>query len=224
MRRRILSMSWLIVLGCSDSTPEGQSAGKQPPMTVERQFWEWFVLNSAELATVKTGKERVCSELDKLLTNVEKGLTWEFGPSVEGVREFTISADGNKELFPRVKKLAAAAPVLPKWKVHALRQRRIIRAMTLTIDGDTVKAEDMRVLVVPEGAKVGVTVYVPGLKDSNKKRAMEQGFLLLDFALGEEDMELRVSSIDFLPLPDAEKARDLKPFTELAVVFDALRK
>src|SRR5438876_207495 len=104
MLRQAPGLLWLIVLGCSDSTPEGTLAPKPAPMTVETQFWQWFAHNSAELAKVETGKEQVCSELAKLLTNVEKGLTWEFGPTVEGIREFTISADGNKALFPRVKK------------------------------------------------------------------------------------------------------------------------
>src|SRR5438046_951787 len=122
MLRQAPGLLWLIVLGCSDSTPEGTLAPKPAPMTVETQFWQWFAHNSAELAKVETGKEQVCSELAKLLTNVEKG------------------------------------------------------------------------------------------------------FILLDFSLGEEDMELRVGSIEFLALTDAEKSRGLKPFTELAALFDAFPK
>ena len=53
-----------------------------------------------------------------------KDLVFEFSPIHEnGIREFTVSAEGIKELFPIVEKLIESAPKIEKWQFNAFRQR-----------------------------------------------------------------------------------------------------
>jgi hypothetical protein len=187
-------------------------------------FWAWFVANSEDLAKILTGREPICATLKAELTKVEKGLTWEFGPTIDGAREFTVSADGAKELFPRVKAVIAAAPPLPAWKVVAFRQRKPVKGMMIQLGAEKIDVSEILFRAVREGTKVGLTVYIKGMTPKNEKSTMTQGFILLDYSLGEVDMETRIGSIEFLPLTDKVEKKDLHPLPDLPAEVDRLGK
>jgi hypothetical protein len=187
-------------------------------------FWAWFSATSSELTSVKTGKEPVCKTLSAELSKVDKGLTWEFGPTEKGVREFTVSADGAKALFPRVKAIVAAAPPLPTWKILAFRQRKSIDGMSLTVDSAKLDVGKVLFRAGKEGGKIALTVFIEGLTRKNEKQVLMQGFILLDYCLGEYDVETRIGAIDFLPLSDTVERKDLMPLPKLASEVDRLSK
>ena len=211
----------LLVLAARSAAAQEKPAAPDPKINA---FWAWFVTNSDELAKVKSGTEPICKTLSVELSKVEKGLTWEFGPTVNGVREFTVSADGAKALFPRVKIVAESAPVLPTWKILAFRQRKPIDGMSLKLD--SAKLESSRILfrAVKEGEKVALSVYIEGMNGKNEKQVMMQGFILLDYSLGEFDVETRIGAIEFLPLSEKIDRKDLLPLPKLAAEVDRLCK
>lgn len=218
MARGLLLLSFVLALSPSLRAQDDPADGKAAA------FWTWFAAHSEELAKVVNGREPVCRTLAAELTKVEKGLTWEFGPTKDGVREFTISADGAKELFRRVKAVIAAAPALPAWKLVAFRQRKSIDKMTMEVDGARCDVGQILFRAAREGAKVGVEVYVPGMTPKNEKAVMTQGFILLDYSVGEVGVETRIGSIEFLPLTDKVNVKGLRPLPELAAEVDRLGK
>ena len=148
-------------------------------------------------------------------------MTFEFGPEEDGQREFVVSAGGNRSSFPVVISLVDAAPSLPRWKLIKFRQRRellgLIQVGTFSINLESVKCS-LRV----EGDKVGITLFF-GESDLDETMRNQLGYLLLDSALGEYDVETFVGRIDFHP---AKKKSNMEriPFRTLTKAFDTLIK
>lgn len=89
--------------------------------TKEQRFWSWFARNTDRLFQFEADQEAIFDDLGAALEKVHPGLTFEFGPVREGKREFIVSADGIRELFPAVRALVAAAPVLSRWAIIPFR-------------------------------------------------------------------------------------------------------
>src|SRR5215813_3394054 len=87
----------------------------------EARFWKWFQRRSERLFGFERDQDVMFEELTKELNRVNEGLTFEFGPVERGRREFIVSADGIKSVFPAVQKLVAAAPQMAEWEIIAFR-------------------------------------------------------------------------------------------------------
>ena len=93
--------------------------------TKEQAFWKWFETNQDDLYSFEKDREAIFDRLSAAMHNVNKDLTFEFGPIGEDdSREFTISAGGIQSAFPHIEALHAAAPKLSKWTFLKYRQRR----------------------------------------------------------------------------------------------------
>ena len=105
----------------------------------EKQFWEWFIVNKTRLYEQKEQQEKIFDELTEQLHMVDPNLMFELSPiDSDGIREFTVSADGIKQYFPIVKSLVSKAPHIDKWKINAFRQRIPGDDITIKYD-DSVK-------------------------------------------------------------------------------------
>ncbi len=183
----------------------------------EADFWKWFQKNESMLFDFERDQDRVFDKLAAELHKVHPSLVFEFGPKERNRREFVISADGNRAAFPKVESLFAAAPSLPKWQFIKFRPRRA--PFDLQYEGISVKAGSVLALLQADGPKVGITLYVPGYKESAEKSYMGIGFLLLDQALGEFDVETRVGFIKVQGLP--ANTSSAIPLARLPAAFDA---
>jgi hypothetical protein len=182
----------------------------------EAAFWAWFQKNDGVLYEFERNQEAVFDRLATEMQKVNPTLTFEFGPKENGQREFVISADGIRDAFPSVEKLYAAAPQMEHWKVIKFRPRR--PPFNVTYQGISVDVSSVSVLIEPDGPKAALTVFIPGFNASMGDRYRGIGYLLLDQALGEFDVETRVGFIDVAaPSPRPAKAVSLK---DLPVAFD----
>jgi hypothetical protein len=129
------------------------------------------------------------------LQKVDRGLTFEFGPR-GATREFVISAAGIKKTFPAVVGLAEAAPGLERWQIIAFRPRRA-PVMTIEIGDKSVDPKDVQLSLLDNGKMAGIYLFIPGFREDDV--ALQQiGYLLLDGALGEYDVETRLGLIKML--------------------------
>ena len=160
----------------------------------EQDFWRWFQQNDALLFDFERNQEATFDALATALHKVDPQLTFEFGPKQNGRREFVISADGMRAAFPKVEALAGAAPLMPKWIVVKFRPRR--EPFDLRYKGLDVAVDTVTVALRPQGAKVGITVFIPGYARARHDDFSGIAFLFLDQALGEYDVETKVGSID----------------------------
>lgn len=191
-------------------------------MKAQEKFWNWFLQHEQELFTLdaaqETQRERIFDRLARELHKVDEDLAFEFGPA-EPIREFVISADGIRRAFPSVISLVNAAPRLGRWQVIAFRPRRTLRT-SVQIRDRHVNVKDLQFSLLDNGNTAGIYLFIPGFRDDDAdlKRI---GYLMLDEALGEYDVESRLGLIKMLPV-DGCTSGECHPFVELPALFDQL--
>jgi len=186
----------------------------------EQQFWKWFKNNEQMLFAFETDRERVFDKLAEQMAKVNPDLTFEFGPvKKDGKREFVISAGGIRKAFPAVESLFNAAPALGRWQFIKYRPRRV-PLNDLEFGGKLVKVKDVYFGMYKDGDKVGFILFFDGYREKEKNIFGNIGYLLLDEALGEYDMETKVGFIEFHGR-DSKQYEDSRPIGELAKSFDA---
>lgn len=188
----------------------------QATASPETEFWKWFNANETKLFDFERDQEATFDRLAAEMHKVDGDLSFEFGPKEHGKREFVISAGGIVRAFPKVEMLYAAAPVLPRWTIIKFRPRR--EPFDIQVADKNVRAAEVFAIVRPEGDKVSLTLMIPGYTTAEHTAYATIGYLFLDQALGEFDVETRVGQIDFQapsnPMPDA------RPLRELPAIFD----
>ena len=190
--------------------------------TPQEQFWNWFLRNETELFEFDPVNEivreqlfdRVAAELQK----VNRDLTFEFSPKATP-REFVVSAAGLKRAFPAVISLVQSAPELDRWKIIAFRPRRTA-ICSLEIGDQYINPKDVLFTLLDNGKSAGISLFIPGFQESDANWK-QIGYLLLDQALGEYDVETRLGLIKMLA-PETRTEGNRYPLPELPVLFDQL--
>ncbi|HKE55925.1 MAG TPA: hypothetical protein VKB46_04455, partial [Pyrinomonadaceae bacterium] len=121
--------------------------------------------------------------------------------------------------FPAVIALGDAAPSLPRWKIIKFRPRR--QVMSIDLNGLHFKPEQIEFTIEPDGDKLGITLFMAGYKETEHERYASIGFLMLDQALGEYDVETKVGGIDFKSSQASSKLPK-EPLAKLTERFDEL--
>jgi len=156
--------------------------------------------------------------LGAALAKVDPNLTFELGPQTAR-RDFVLSADGIRAAFPEVEALYGAAPKLENWRLIKFRPRRS-PSTTLTLNGRHFDPARARFLLVKDDpGKVGIVRFLEHYSKAEHDLFAKAGFLILDEALGEFDIETRVGAIDFWGADSPHYARS-RPLAELPTAFD----
>lgn len=89
------------------------------------RFWDWFSTHEAEyrgLDDAGACPQTRLEAFEAVLHTVDPGLGFEVGTAGDGLHELVISADGDPDAFDSVRRVVAAAPSIPGWRVLAFRQ------------------------------------------------------------------------------------------------------
>jgi hypothetical protein len=186
--------------------------------TIER-FWQWFADNDDRLFHFERDQERTFDALAAAMNAVDPDLTFEFGPVQDGRREFVISAGGIKRGFDAVQRLAAAAPHLSRWRVIAFRLRRPV-GNVVEFGGIRVDPAEVEYSLLASETAVGLHLFIPGFTEGDTRYG-QAGYLLLDEALGEYDIETKLGLIKMFAT-EAQTGGPRYPLTELPRHFDEL--
>lgn len=185
----------------------------------ERDFWKWFAKNDDRLFHFERDQDAVFDDLSRAMDRVDSNLTFEFGPVMEnGKRDFVISAGGIVDAFAAVESLYETAPDLARWQVIKYRPRRF-PLHDIAFDGKSIAAEDVHYQLFKDGAKIGIIVFFDGYDEEESETYGQIGFLLLDGALGEFDIETKVGFIEFHGR-DSEHFDGAQPIAGLPGHFD----
>ena len=191
-------------------------------MVAQGKFWDWFIQHEEELYEFDPGREaereRIFDQVATELQKCDPDLTFEFGPK-QRRREFVISASGMKSAFPAVVSLVNAAPTLNRWQVTAFRPRRIPPDV-VEFRSKRVHPKDVQFSLLDNGKTAGMYLFIPGYQEDDAD-LKQIGYLLLDEAIGEYDVETRLGPIKMFP-PDAPTDGERYPLTDLPARFDAL--
>ena len=187
----------------------------------EARFWEWFVAHDDELYNLERDREGVFNRLSAALASVHPDLTFELGPVLgHGKRELILSAGGLIAAFPAVQALYAQAPSLERWIIVPFRPRRW-PIMNIEMAGVAVAADQVLASIEPDLDKVGIALYLPGYSRDRHSVFGQIGYLFLDEALGEFDVETKVNYIEFCSVT-SQTDLERFPLAELPNRFDAL--
>jgi hypothetical protein len=182
-----------------------------------RAFWKWFLDNDDMLSNFEQDTETIFDLLASKLRQIDPNLTFEFGPAIEGIREFVISAGGIKSAFPAVTAIVGAAPRLERWQITAFRPRRPL-LMVIEFQGKSVDPKLVEFSLIDDGKNIGVYLFIPGY-DEQDSNWQVIGYLLLDEALGEFDVETKVGPVRMFP-PEATIGTQRFPLPHLPEIFD----
>jgi hypothetical protein len=191
-------------------------SGSTSPAAVN-QFWKWFVSHDDQLFHFEDDQEATFDALAAAMRAVDPNLTFEFGPVREGCREFVISAGGIKRAFAAVQHLASAAPPLARWQVIAFRPRRPVENI-IDFGGIRVDPAMVEYSLLASPTAVGIYLFVPGYI-KHDSRFGQAGYLLLDEALGEYDVETKLGLIETYAPEERMKGRRYR-IAELPAHFD----
>ena len=222
-----------LLAGCKKEQPPAPPPAPTPyiapPAGSHKQeeyadFWSWVKPRLPELKAVKTGKEPITEQLTRELERIAPGLVFELGIGGDGKDfELTISADGNKELFPTVQALVAAAPPLPGTKVIAFRPRKAIEGFGMAVGEGRIAGNQLYYVASNDPERKGlisVELYVPDMKNGNDDAMKDAAVMLLEATVGEYDLETKIGHIDIKPAP-AKIEAPLKPLKDLPAAVDA---
>jgi hypothetical protein len=192
-------------------------------MTPHAYFWRWFIQREPQLfefdATREAGRETIFNEIAHELHKVDPDLTFEIGPHGTPKREFIVSAGGIKRAFPAVVSLVGAAPTLHRWQITAFRPRRS-PISAVEIGRKRVDPRDVQFSLLDNGKMAGLHLFIPGFREDDLD-LKQIGYLLLDEALGEYDVESRLGLIKMLS-PQTPTDWERHQFADLPSFFDRL--
>jgi hypothetical protein len=187
-------------------------------LNAQEDFWKWFEQHQEEFLDFEEDRETLFQLLADALQRVDSRLTFEFGPPATK-REFVISAGGIKAAFPAVVSLVNAAPSFANWRVTAFLPRRA-PLNTIGYRDKAADPEQVQFSLLDNGQTAGVRLFVPGFQEEDTDWK-QVGYLLLDDALGEYDVETRLGLIKMYS-PEVSTAEKRYPFHDLPQFFDRL--
>lgn len=213
--------------------PEGEA----PP---ERAFWVWFVEHQEPLRTAPLDEFGLpdddgflSADLLSHLQECDFGLGCAMRDLPDGRRELILTADGDPELFPVVRRVAAAAPAggLPDWSVVALRPRPAAPPE----DGERYKINEAKFragefrFALRRGmgggpGAVGIDLYHRAFADRDDPANLSAAHYFLALTLGEQDCASLTPGALVLharPPDDSPVAALLRPLRDLPAAFDA---
>lgn len=248
MRLRIaLLASSLVVIACKKEEPKvepvappvavaprvieapPQKAEPPPPpprsdrdeAAIDAAFWKWTADHLKQIKAVKKPDDAINLQLSNELDKVAEGLSYELGVGKKPF-ELIISADGDKRLFPLVKRLVATAPALPDTKVIAFRPRKDVAGLGIGLDDNEVNADDLYWKGTPDEDRPGfqsLQIFVKDVSEADLPNVRTPALLLVDAAVGEFDMETRIGNVELSALPN-NAGPEFKPLASLPTWLD----
>lgn len=193
----------------------------------EVKFWEWFVAHEDKLFNQLEPRNELWIALMKRMKQVHAALVFEVGVQLEadGRRQFVISADGIREAFQSVEQLADAAPPLERWNVIRFRPpipayaENVLQMHGREIAGDSIECA----LARNEVGTIDVLMRIPGCPNLKDHNFTHIGFIFLDMALGEYDVECSVGDFTVVPIDFEINEACLIPYADLRELFYRLR-
>lgn len=188
----------------------------------EEQFWNWFSKHQetyyTEIENLEI-RDKIFSQLSSKLKKINQNLVFEFSPIHEnGIREFTVSSEGDKKLFPIVENLMGKAPKIGKWQFHAFRQRIAGDEFTIQYENLKIGYSDIYFRYRDEEyGKIGIELNI---RDYNGDVQTQNAiYILLDGLIGEYDMTIGIDWIDWVKL-DESSIENLNQITSLRTLID----
>lgn len=168
-------------------------------------FWTWWAEEGHTISPHQVS--RGTDELTRRVTAIHPDLTWHFGPGVNAEHCLTVSAGGVAEVRPAAERWFRAAPRADAtWEFRPSQQADPdALSNVLEIAGHKVDLSSVEFGVEPvtDELRVNIGVHHPAFGRMPKSARDQIAFLVLDWLLGEDDVERWVGLVESLEAPPA---------------------
>jgi len=166
-------------------------------------FWMWWSSEGQTLSPHEASA--VTDELTRRVATIHADLTWHFGPGADAEHRLTVSASGIAEVRPSAERWLRAAPSAgPTWEFRSSQEadpdalRQILDIAGQTVDlSQTV----FRLDTVEDELRAHVGVFHPTFSAMPQPARQQVTYLVLDWLLGEDDVERWLGHIEALDAP-----------------------
>ncbi|MBN9153350.1 MAG: DUF695 domain-containing protein [Microbacterium sp.] len=166
-------------------------------------FWRWWMERGRAISPHE--RSPLSGELARRVAAIHPDLDWHFGPGESSAHRLTVSAGGNAELRPIAERWRRAAPAADDvWEyrssqardAHAVNQQLELASGRVDLSTTTfsVRSDDDRL-------RVDLGVYNSAFGELTGDDPYRVVFLLLDWLLGEDDVERWVGGVEVLTSP-----------------------
>lgn len=144
------------------------------------------------------------------------------GTTEEGKHQLVITADGDSDYFPQVYALVEAAPHIPEWNIRALKPALgfgfVLELYGLVFDPFCMWF--MPLVSRDQNPGIGLRIGFNDYLASREQNYLGGTLVLLDHALGEEQMAKAIQYVEVGSLPENPAENGYIPLTELPMFVD----
>lgn len=180
-----------------------KSPGEAAPHPVTA-FWTWWADEGRRLSHEASP---AVDELTRLVKAIHPDLTWHVGRGAQAEHRLTVSAGGVAAARPSAERWFRAAPAADAtWEFSPSQQADpAALSHTLEIGGHRLDlaATTFRVESSVDRLRVDVGVHHPLFAELPEHVRTQVGFLVLDWLLGEDDVERWLGRVEALPVTPA---------------------
>ena len=193
--------------------------------TKDDKFWIWFSKNEKNIyenVDKENLREDIYDQISAEISKIDENLVFEIAPiQKDGKREFSISADGILESFPKVETLISKRPKLNNWNFTAFRQRIAGDDLEINYMNYKIGYDDIFYRFSTENNQLGIELNIRNYDETgNMQNAI---YLLLDSLLGEYDVTKNIDWIEWNKLNESE-INNLYQITDLRELIDSRKK
>jgi len=194
-------------------------------ITKDDKFWIWFSKNEKNIyenVDKENLREDIYDQISAEISKIDENLVFEIAPiQKDGKREFSISADGILESFPKVETLISKRPKLNNWNFTAFRQRIAGDDLEINYMNYKIGYDDIFYRFSTENNQLGIELNIRNYDETgNMQNAI---YLLLDSLLGEYDVTKNIDWIEWNKLNESE-INNLYQITDLRELIDSRKK
>jgi len=167
------------------------------------EFWQWWSASGADAAAngILAGEfGSLTDEIARKVAAIDPGLQWEFAPGTQARHSLCITAAGVPERRPLAERVfRAAPPPTPVWEYHPARAARTsLTEARLDIGSRRLAGSDVRYefSLDEERQVLDVVVFHPEFATMAEDERLRVAFLMLDWQLGEDEVERWVGLVD----------------------------
>lgn len=204
----------------SRRTPAEEAVSELSTMTPIAAFWQWWDESGSAIDPSSPGPET--DRLTELVGAIHPDLTWHFGPGADAEHRLTVTASGDPDVRPHASRWHRAAPDADERWEFAPSTTADPRALSNELQIGEARLELSRLrfgLEVSEAEqRVHVEVFHPEFRKLPEGIRTQVAFLVVDWALGEDELERWVGLLD----PVVDEALDAVGAEELRAAVAAL--
>jgi hypothetical protein len=182
------------------------------------EFWVWWdqARHRVAAAIGDKGTEMPVEEISRRVKAIHGDLEWELSPGKVAAHSLVVAPGGDARLRATVARWLSAAPPADETFEYAGSRQADDEVFTATMQmaGQDLDMSELRFAftVADDAHEVDVSVFHPGMRALPEGARAQLTFLSLDWALGEEQVELWIGAVDhqLQPSPTLHSPADLR--------------